>query len=79
MSRTGGKRRTVIVAHPDFDAPGKAGIRDAKLFAMTLLNGQKQMIKMAEDSGEPTEQIAKVRQYVKSFTIVIRSIDDEII
>lgn len=79
MSRTGGKKRTVIVSHPDFDKPGAAGVLEAKNFAQTLIDGQKQMIAMAEKSGEPPEQIAKVRNYVKAYRIVIRSIDDEII
>ena len=74
-----GKRRTVIVAHPDFDQPGARGVQEAKDFAMTLLDGQKQMIAMAEKSGAAPEEIAKVRRYVKSFQIVIRSLDDEII
>ena len=74
-----GKRRTVIVAHPDFDQAGVVGVKEAKDFAMTLLDGQKQMIAMAEKSGAPPMEIAKVRRYVQSFQIVIRSIDDEII
>ena len=79
MSPMGGKRRTVIVAHPDFDKLGGAGVKEAKDFAMTLLDGQKQMIEMAEKSGAPANEIAKVKAYVKTFQIVIRSIDDEII
>lgn len=74
-----GKRRTVIVAHPDFDQAGAVGVKEAKAFALTLLDGQKQMIAMAAKSGSPKEEIAKVRKYVQSFQIVIRSIDDEII
>lgn len=74
-----GRRRTVIVAHPNFDQPGAAGIKEAKDFAMTLLDGQQQLIKMAEKSGSPQNEIALVRAYVQQFQIVIRSIDDEII
>ncbi len=74
-----GKRRTIIIAHPDFDQLGAAGVQEAKDFATTLLDGQKQMIAMAEKSGAPPLEIAKVRKHVKDFQIVIRSIDDEII
>lgn len=80
MSFTAGsKRRTVIVCHPDFDKLGADGVREAKEFAQTLLDGQRQMIEMAEKSGESASQVAKVRAYVQSFKIVIRSIDDEIL
>jgi len=79
MSPTAGKKRTVIVSHPDFDKPGILGIEEAKNFAQTLIDGQEQMIKMAQNSGEPLTQILAVRKYVKAFTIVIRSLDDEII
>ena len=79
MSHTAGKKRTVIVSHPEFDKFGVAGIQESKRFAETLIDGQKQMIAMAERSGEAPDQIAKVKKYVQDFTIVIRSIDDEII
>lgn len=79
MLPTVGKKRTVIVSHPDFDKPGAKGIQEAKNFAEQLLAGQKQMIDMAEKSGEPSAQISAVSKYVKSFKIVIRSIDDELI
>lgn len=74
-----GKRRTVIVAHPDFDKFGAQGVQNAKEFAEQLLTGQKQMIQMAEKSGELPAHIENVKNYVKAFTIVIRSISDEII
>lgn len=72
-------KRVVIVSHPDFDQAGTVGIREAKSFAQTLLDGQKQMIAMAEKSGAQPADIIAVREYVRNFRIVIRSIDDEII
>lgn len=74
-----GKRRSVIVAHPDFDQPKGVGVKEAKDFAMTLLDGQRQMIEMAEKSGSSPLEILKVKKYCQAFQIVIRSIDDEII
>ncbi len=74
-----GKTRAVIISHPDFDARGAAGIREAKKFAENLLQGQKQMILMAEHSGEKPEQIAKVKAHTSAYRIVIRNIDGDII
>lgn len=74
-----GKRRAVIICHPDFDAPGAAGIQQAKDFATTMLIGQKEMISAAEKSGEPKDQIAKVRKHTKAYQIVIRSLEEDII
>lgn len=74
-----GKTRAVIICHPDFDARGAAGISEAKAFAEQLLTGQKQMILMAEKSGEKPEQIAKVRAHTSAYRIVIRNIDKDII
>ncbi len=73
-----GKRRSVIISHPDFDLPGKLGVMEAKNFAEFLLAGQKEMIKTAENSGEPVENILKVREHANSYRIVIRNIDEEI-
>jgi hypothetical protein len=79
MLPTDGKKRVVIVSHPDFDKFGSNGIQEAKQFAEQLLSGQLQIIEMAEKSGEPAKNIEAVRQHVKAFQIVIRSIEKDII
>ena len=72
------KTRVVIIAHPDFQG-GAAGIKQAKDFAETMIEGQKQMIQAAEQSGEPNANIERVRRHTKAFKIVIRNIDKDII
>ena len=49
------KTRVVIIAHPDFQG-GAEGIKEAKDFALNLINGQKHMIDAAAKSGEPAEK-----------------------
>lgn len=73
----GGKRRAIVICHPDFDQPGRAGIREAQSFAKQYLEGQKQMIELAEQKGEDPITIAKIRQHTNKFLLVIRNLDKE--
>lgn len=78
MSHTVGKRRTVIVHHPEFDKPGGQGVKAAKEFAMEFLNGYAAMIETARKNGEPEHKIQQIEDELGRYKIVIRSIDDEV-
>ena len=68
-----------MIFHPDFDKPGRDGIQEAKEFALQLIEGQKQMIAMAEQSGEKPENIEKVKRHTKAFSVVVRNIPKDLI
>lgn len=74
-----GRRRVVVIHHPDFDQPGAEGVREAKAFAEQMLQGQQHMIEMAEESGEDLAAIEKVRQHTKAFRVLVRNLDEELI
>ena len=74
-----GKRRAVIICHPDFDQAGAMGVKEAKAFAEQLIVGQKQMIEMARQGGEDPVNIVQVENHTRAYQIVIRSIDEDIL
>lgn len=73
-----GKRRAVIIWHPNFEG-GAEGIKEAKEFAEQLLEGQRQMIALAEKSGEKPDVIEQVRQHTNQYRVLVRKIPDDVL
>ena len=54
------KRRVVLIYHPEFDAPGAAGVRAAADFATEISAGQRAVLEEHPDKVSP-EAVAYMR------------------
>ena len=71
-------RRAVLIIHPDFDQPGKAGILEAKNFADQLAESQRQLIKQAA-ATQPPDVVDSIRAHVGQVQVLVRNIPKELV
>lgn len=73
-----GKRRAVVILHPDFDKPGRDGIQTAADFAKELADSQRAFV-MEAAKTQKKEVIDALKKHVGELIIIVRSIPDELL
>jgi len=71
------KRRAVVILHPDFDAPGKDGIIQAKEFAEKLVQSQRELVAAAQN--QKPDIAAQIRAYVGNLQVIVRNLPEEVL
>jgi hypothetical protein len=63
-----GHRRAIVILHPDFDVPGKAGVQVAAEYAQQLVKG----LKLARAEAQRHQAPPEVLRYFDQFQHLIR-------
>ena len=68
---------SVIILHPDFDQPGKAGIKAAQEYAQRMIDGAAELGKQAVKVGDVSD--LEIRNYLSGFRYVVRRIPEKLL
>lgn len=73
-----GTRRAVIILHPDFDEPGKTGVKTAADFARDFTESQKAFV-LEASKGKGKEVREVLQKQAGQFIVIVRSLPNDLL
>lgn len=68
-------RRSIVISHPDFDLPGKAGIEAAHQMVQEMKTGNKEIIAELENQAASKKVKAEAAHMIDKIQYYIRKVD----